>query len=787
MTLTPSKLKKYVKYSEQTRRGIVWPGHFFFSGPLFLIILALNSFSVAALASETHDAVSQSSLYPTDLVEDLTLIAKSDSEELKTLQLYSTSIIHSIDEVVPYLDRTGQSNIDAELAALEQLALRWNAVRARWPHKVTNDEPFIPGSVLLEEIQLALERHITLWKLALRAERAGMASVSRSLYSKNLDDVLRLKAKTQAAEAFFLADGYESRTNDRTARQGSLWCDYLDTQSFLVELEACERTVHQPHRQVSMTASVLPVPTLISFSDRANVIVMRLAGSELSEVQKAYLAAKPVQEWKAELENWRTDTVSPRMLLEAVENFEATVGMSDMGQLFRLATRQSFSPSPELRRLGEFTRELYGLPNVKIYISNALINNHLPPMKPEVGSFRDVIQGQPTQGRRLSDSELSVSFLPDEGRLRFALDVDVSVETQSRSSAFATTLFNSGQARVDARKEIELNEFGFQLAPSDVRVIHNQLQLRRLQTEFDRIPLLSGLVRGVVKNQYDSKIAGARSETQQKIARQVRSRLDQEAEERFETLNERYRELRQTSMNHFGLFIEQKDAKTEQDWLLTSWAIRSQNCLSANTPAPETLPGSFADVKIHESVINMIVAKLELDGKSGSVGEIRQEIAHKFNLPQIDQPGENDDVQIAFADYNPVVVRFSDGKAEIRLAIKSLRLGRKTRRDFQVIVRYQPGFDSAGDPVLRRDGTISLLGCPRIGDQIPLRAAFGKIFPEERALPLTPKMLAEKPEFAYLSVAHCRIEKGWFALALAAKDDLNGRHQAAGTARTTLL
>ncbi len=613
-----------------------------------------------------------------------------------------------------------------------------------------------------------------------QAERRPTALKPQTrLATKNIADILRLKQATLAAEDYF-----RGRTAKQAAAQqesalqaneeGLLWCDYLDTPSFILDLEDCER------------ALALPAAKLIAFSDRANVILTRLESSELSSVQKTYLAAMAVQTWKAELETWRADTVSSRMLLQVVERFEATVGMSDMEQLFRLATRQSFSPTPELQRLGAFARELYGLPNVKLYISNALINNHLPQLTPEVGSFRDVIQGQPTQGRRKADSELSVRFLPDEERLRFALDLDVAVETQSRSSAFATILFNSGQAKVDARREIVLDESGFHLAPSDVRVVHNQLQLRRFLTEFDRVPLLSGLVRGVVKSQYDSKIAGARSETQQKIARQVRSRLDKETDERFDALNERYRDLRSNSMNRFGLVLEQKDAKTEQDWLLTSWAIRSQDCLSAHTPAPETLPGSFADLKIHESVINMIVSKLDLAGLSGSVGEIRGILAEKFNAPQLNEPGENDNVHIAFADYNPVVVRFSDGKAEIRIAIKSLRIGRKTRRDFSVVVRYQPAFDDAGNPVLKRDGVISLLGCPRVGDQIPLRAAFGLIFPEERFFPLTPKMLAEKPEFSYLTAAHCRIEKGWFAVALAAHDDLHGRREATGTARTKI-
>jgi len=69
---------------------------------------------------------------------------------------------------------------------------------------------------------------------------------------------------------------------------------------------------------------------------------------------------------------------------------------------------------------------------------------------------------------------------------------------------------------------------------------------------------------------------------------------------------------------------------------------------------------------------------------------------------------------------------------------------------------------------LKRDSYISLINAPRA--QFVLRAAFGKIFPESRLFPLVPKMLEDEPQFDYLTTGYCRIEKGWFALALVEKD-----------------
>jgi hypothetical protein len=216
------------------------------------------------------------------------------------------------------------------------------------------------------------------------------------------------------------------------------------------------------------------------------------------------------------------------------------------------------------------------------------------------------------------------------------------------------------------------------------------------------------------------------------------------------------------------LFLEKKDTRTEDDWLLVSWAIRGQNSLSGNTPAPETLPGSFADIKVHESAINMFVGKLDFGGKATTVGKIRQEVAEKFNRHQFAEPGDSDHVPITFSAYNPIAVRFADGIAEISISIDSLKIQWQTYRNFQVIVRYRVDCNEDGELILKRDPIINLINAPR--GQIPLRAAFAAIFPPNRSLVLNPSFLKDDPRFANLTTGHCRIEKGWFAIALIADE-----------------
>ncbi|MDR0337522.1 MAG: hypothetical protein LBI18_10575 [Planctomycetaceae bacterium] len=722
--------------------------------------------------------------YPLHFAENLRAIAQLRHPDMSELSQWAERTLAHLEALIFYVNQNNPVQAWSHLKQLEKFIVELGTLRTNLktqnlstnalPTELspelpqTDTQEVIPTDVALEELLLALERRVILWGAALQAETTSAFPISQYFGKKSVD-VQRLKERTLAVENYFLGKTASLANNVNNKETiGLLWCDYLDVRSFLADLDACQKMFYQPNRRGSTLVSTIPVPMLVSFCDRANVVLLRLNDQELTEHQRRYLNVPVVALWREELANWSADTVTPMMLIRGMERFEETGGMSDMETLFRLATRLSFSRTPAFRQLGLLTSELYGGANVKVYISKVLINHLLPPSQPEIATFRDVIQQQPVFGRRRTDTDIEMSFVPAADRLLLSLDVSGTVKTTSRANAAITTLFTGGQAEYEAQKLIELTEEGFMLAPCHVQVRKNRLELLNFQTDFDRIPLLSGLVRSAVRNQYESRQPDAQSETQQKIARQVRERVNREADDRFKTFNEKYHGLVEELSNSFDLFLEKKDARTETDWLLTSWAIRSQDFLSGNTPAPETPAGSFADLKVHESVINMLVGKLNFDGKTATVGEIRRDVAEKFNRPQFAEPGEHDNVQIAFAKYNPIIVRFVDGRIEISIALDSLKIQRQTYRHFKVIVRYRPIVTNDGELVLKRDPVINLINVSR--GQLVLRAAFTTIFPPNRPFSLNPPFLKNDPRFSSLTTGHCRLEKGWFAVALIADD-----------------
>ena len=705
----------------------------------------------------------ESVFYPQTLAQQLHRVIKSPAHEVQALREVCTAILDDLHNVVAHIEQHSAEpcpellRLEESISTLETFQTSWTATPS-----VPDALAYVPSAVTLEEMTLALKRRILIWGSLLKAEAAEAAPIT-TLYGKDFADINRLRERTIAVEQFFERS---RRVVDR--QTGQTWGHYLGTQDWLTELEAYNQHQAQPIRRVSLSSPVLPVEVLKTLGNRANRTILRLESPNWTNEQRAFLGHSTVQAWKEELQSWTADIVAPVNALRFLEQYEATSGMSDMKAFSQFIDLLTTSKTPEYRHFGETLRRQYGMSNVRLFISSALLNNHLPPPASEVTSFREVIQSQPIVGRRQTDSAFVVTFIPHPTRILMSLDVGVDLATFSRSDAFATQLFSTGQTLVLARKLIELTEKGFVTEPSRAEIIEHRIRLSRVETDFDGVPIVQGLFRGAVRNQYEDKFPAANRESQQKILRQVRGQVDREAEKRLRPINEQIGAFAQFIDEEFGLHVEGRGSQTDEDWLITSWGIRSHDSLMGSTLAPETLPGAFADLKIHESLPNLLLGRFEFEGQRATVGEFKGMLAEKFRQPALAEWAENDDVEITFAARNPVIVRFVDGRIELTISIAALRLPRQTIRNFQAIVRYKSAHDSEGRLVLERDGYLSLIN---VREQFLMRTVFGKIFPVSRPLPLVPKILDNDPQLHYLTTGHCRIEKGWLALALLEKEE----------------
>jgi hypothetical protein len=327
-------------------------------------------------------------------------------------------------------------------------------------------------------------------------------------------------------------------------------------------------------------------------------------------------------------------------------------------------------------------------------------------------------------------------------------------------------LHNQSQGTYSASKQVELTSRGILAGPANVTA-NSRVTLNNVETDFDIVPILGGLVQGIAKDQYDSQHPQIQADARAKVIAEARQRIDGEADARFRELNERMDRLFFGVLRQRQASLEQYEAKTTQEWLHTSWYLATDYSLGSDTKEPATPEGTIADLKVHELGISATLERLELAGKQMTLRELKRYLLNMIGQSDRVIPKEdNDHVIISFADLNPIGIRFLQNRVELSLNLKRLQVDDRSWDDFRVIAGYVPDVTPEGMPCLVHRGTVQLDGRLALMQQVALRTIFSKIFLHSETIPLHPKLFDNDERFVELATGHVRIENGWFAIAL---------------------
>ncbi len=727
-----------------------------FSTIIFAIVLGcgIPIFVAPSAWCATQPAVeppnSHSPTFPKALFDEIEVYLKKQGKAATSPNPQTEPMLRQILAIFSRIDRqfytSGVSSIPEQIHQLDSLAKNL---------PVAHD-------LELDDIQRSIRRRTDLLE-AVCGAFGSHVSVSEkgdfvvSLLPKTFEDYRNLSQKTDEMIAFF-----DAQDDGQTA---AAWKIFLETETLLVLLKACtEKPIGKE------TTALLPEQRTFSISELSNIVIGRLRESDFSRKQLSFLRSSEIYSWLEEIEKWSDDTVHPLQMLAVVERYEASRRNSENLAAAELAFRLCVSKSPEFRRLGEVVRTLYGNSNIKFYVSKALLNYLLPARDPEFDRFQEFVAGQAVVGERRTDTLVKLRLNPDPDKLSMTLQIAGKVNATGNSQKRSAHVQSQTYANFLCTKKLEWTENGIDLSPMDVQV-NNRTYLRSVKTGLDGLPLFSGLVKEIARNQFESKEDQINAETHEKVTRMVRSRVGKEINSRFALFNDVYRDQFLLPMENAGLYLEQKDSSTTKDWLLSSWRLLSDCSLGSHTPEPDSVPGSFADIKVHETAVQTVLQGLELGGKVMSVGELKQRIAAKTGRAEnADLLDGNDDVLLGFAEKDPVLIRFHDGRIEIILTMSGIRVNRSTWRDFRFIVNYRPGIDAEGKAVLVRDPSINVIGKLDIKTQIALRTVLAKTFPPDRTFSLVPKLFETDERFRELTTGSCRLENGWFAIAIVKKE-----------------
>jgi hypothetical protein len=294
----------------------------------------------------------------------------------------------------------------------------------------------------------------------------------------------------------------------------------------------------------------------------------------------------------------------------------------------------------------------------------------------------------------------------------------------------------------------------------------NRTRLRELQTDFDGVPLFGPLVRGVARSQQEQKRPAADAEVREKIAAQAQSRVNRETSAQLRQAAQRLHQQVLGPIDALALEPVLIAAETTQQRFIMRVRMAGSDQLGSHTPRPQAPADSLASVQIHETAINNVMQRLELDGQTFTLPDLERHVAGRLHrpLPNESNP-DREDVKITFADHDAVRVRCVDGRIEITLSVARLSKPPRKWKDFQVRAYYRPEVNGRSVE-LARDGVIQLIGRVNVGGQIALRGVFSRTFSKTAPWNLLPEGFATDPRLADLAVSQFVIDDGWVGVAL---------------------
>lgn len=503
-------------------------------------------------------------------------------------------------------------------------------------------------------------------------------------------------------------------------------------------------------------------------TELARCVLGRVASSSLTEPQSRFLESEPLARFADELRRMAAAEPDPAALLAALERYEQTGESADARRLADECLWLGLRPDdPLYSDLQQHLAMHYRNANLRVELSESLLNRLMPERLPELERVRDTVLGNPVQGQSLTATDVAIRFQPDATRLRMALEISGEVAALTSSSSGPAVFQNSSESRYLARKPMELTVSGLSLEPAEVEEVSNVMRLRRLQTSFDGIPLIGAIIQNVARNQHDLHRGEARREVEQKVASRAKRRIDEEADARLGEMSQRLEERVLQPMHNLALGPRMVEAATTEDRMTMRLRVATARQLGAHTPRPKSPEDSLASFHVHQSAVNNFIEQLALGGKTFTVPELRAYLARRLEMPELDSGSTaRNDVLITFAERDPLRVTCQDGRITLDLAIARLSKSPRAWNDFQVRVHYRPRVEGLSAE-LALDGVVELPGRRVQGrDQFALRGIFCKLFPKNKTQQLVPDRLREDSKLSDLAVTQMTIEDGWLALAV---------------------
>lgn len=479
-----------------------------------------------------------------------------------------------------------------------------------------------------------------------------------------------------------------------------------------------------------------------------------------------FLSDAQIQSLEDQMRPWAGGAVDYVKLLQQIERQESdAIDLGSVDIADAIMTLRHASDENAVNVARALTTH-YRNANLRLAISEELINRFIPTVDPEIVPLRTQLLGSRVRGSSTIQSQLSVDLVPSSHRWALKLRTKGEVATRSVSRRDGVAIRTAGQSTFEAGKPIEISREGIRSGDSFVRA-RGTTRLRGIETKYDSWPLVGSLVQAIAGDKFAEVRPISQRISNGRIEDEVRQEMNSRVDDTVQTAGGKMSEMLLGPLGRMGLDPQVVDMQTTTDRLTARYRLAGDWQMAAFTPRPRAIRGSLMSAQVHQSAINNTLEQviprdsaLPLEEVvTRSLGAFGQSAELPDDLPE--------GVRIQFASTRPITVEIADNQLWITMRVVSLsREKGKALTKFLVRAAYRPEFDGL-DAKLVRNGHLRISGPGMsMGQRLPLRAIFNKVLSESRALPLTMPALTQNERAEGLVISQFELRDGWIAMAI---------------------
>ncbi len=450
---------------------------------------------------------------------------------------------------------------------------------------------------------------------------------------------------------------------------------------------------------------------------------------------------------------------------KAIESYEKTCDPKVGRELVAEQQELRASAEPLDQELAEAVEQHYRNANIRIAITDAMLNRFVSRERSESRTVRDRIAGTPVRGHSETTSESRMKLLPATGQWQMNLEAAGVVDSVTLADGGAAQIRSHGETDFTASKSITVDTDGVRMEPTSVRANSNARPLR-VSSDYDWMPIVGDVIRNRAMDQYRAKRGQAKSEVEYKVAARAMKKLDREGGRMIDDVRDQMHSQVYGPLEEAGVNLTTVELTSSPERLVARLRIAGNKQIGAHTPRPRAPADSLASLQIHESALTNAAVSLGLDNEPFTAEQLQVKLRERLpRLAMNTTPDTRPGTIFHFGDQDAVQFHMNKGRLELTLALAAYE--QEGRRIGPLVVHafYVPIINGL-NAELARDGGLGIEGRISSGDRAILHNVFKEVFSEDRRLPVVKLDNPEDERLAGLMITQFVMEDGWLGIAV---------------------